>query len=47
MSSGRVHRCVEGSVKAESLTANEGENLVGFPMGQVPEGSAMFNTLLH
>lgn len=34
-------------MKAKNLTANEGENLVGFPMGQVPEGSAVFNPLLH
>ena len=34
-------------MKAEILTASEGGNLVGFLTGQVPEGSAVFNTLLH
>lgn len=44
---GRVCRLIEGSVKAESLAAKKGENVWGFPVGQVPEGSAMFDTLVH
>lgn len=34
-------------MKAESLTTNGRESLESFPRGQVLEGSAVFNSLLH